>query len=194
MNLRGASFTVFCGSSDAALPAHFAAARALGEGLAREGATVVYGGAAVGLMGALADAALAAGGKVVGIIPRRLVDRELAHPRLTELHVVETMHERKAKMSAHADGYVALPGGYGTFEELFEVVTWKQLAIHDRPIVAVDIDDYYAPTRAQIERAVGDGFMRPAYRDFVAFVPSASAALEALRAAETPKTPRGTWF
>lgn len=194
MNLRGASFTVFCGSSDAALPAHFEAARSLGAGLARAGATVVYGGAAVGLMGALADAALAEDGKVVGIIPRRLVDRELAHPKLTELLIVSTMHERKAKMSAHADGYIALPGGYGTFEELFEVVTWKQLGIHDRPIVAVDVDGYYAPMRAQIERAIADGFMRADYRDFVTFVPSADAAIDALAGAAHPETPRGTWF
>lgn len=194
VDLNGRAITVFCGSSDAALPRHFEAARALGRGIARAGATVVYGGASVGLMGAIADAALAEGGAVVGVIPRRLVDRELAHARLTELVVVETMHERKAIMSARADAYVALPGGFGTYEELLEVVTWKQLSIHDRPVVAIDLDGYYAPLRAQIERAVTDGLMRPALRDLLAFAPDVAAVLALLEAAPVPTVPRGTWF
>lgn len=176
------------------MPRHFDAARELGRSLARAGATVVYGGASVGLMGAIADAALDEGGAVVGVIPRRLVDRELAHARLTELVVVDTMHERKAIMSARADAYVALPGGFGTYEELLEVVTWKQLAIHDRPIVAMDLDGYYAPLRAQIERAVTDGFMRPALRDLLAFARDVAHVMEILEAAPVPTVPRGTWF
>ena len=186
--------TVFCGSSDAALPRHFAAARDLASGIVDAGATVVYGGASVGLMGALADAALARGGNVVGVIPRRLVDRELAHPRLTELVVVETMHERKAVMSARADAYVALPGGFGTYEEVLEVVTWKQLSIHDRPIIAVDLDGYYAPLRAQIERAVADGFMKPKLAGLLTFARDVADVFAILEASPEPTVPQGTWF
>lgn len=194
MDLQGRGVTVFCGSSNSALRAHFEAATQLGGGLAAAGATLVYGGASVGLMGAIADAALSAGGSVVGVIPRRLVDRELAHKGLTELVAVETMHERKAIMSARADAYVALPGGFGTYEELLEVVTWKQLTIHDRPIVALDLDGFYAPLRAQIERGISDGFMRPDMRDFIHFSSTVPELLAWLAAAPTPTTPRGTWF
>lgn len=194
MELLGRGITVFCGSSGAALPKHFAAAEALGRAIATAGATLVYGGASVGLMGAIADAALGAGGTVVGVIPRRLVDRELAHPRLTELVVVETMHERKAIMSARADAYVALPGGFGTYEELLEVVTWKQLAIHDRPIVAVDLEGYYAPLRAQVERAITDGFMKPELGALLTFSRDVDHTMALLEAAPVPQVPRGTWF
>ena len=125
---------VFCGASPGRTPAYAALAREVGTGLAARGIGIVYGGGRVGLMGALADAALAAGGEVVGVIPRRLVDRELAHPGLTELDVVDTLHERKARMAELADGFIALPGGLGTLEELAEVASWAQLELHRKPI------------------------------------------------------------
>lgn len=145
-------------------------------------------------MGAIADTALARGGEVVGVIPRRLEDRELAHRNLTELVVVETMHERKAVMSARADAYVALPGGFGTYEELLEVVTWKQLAIHDRPIIAVDLEGYYAPLRAQVERAVLDGFMKPELARLLTFARDVADVFTILEASPEPTVARGTWF
>src|SRR4051794_2826109 len=127
------SLCVFCGSSFGASPVYAEAAQMLGMTLARAGITVVYGGASVGTMGVLADAALAAGGQVVGVMPQSLVDREIAHSGLTMLHVVASMHERKALMGDLADGFIALPGGAGTFEEFFEVWTWAQLGVHTKP-------------------------------------------------------------
>lgn len=140
------------------------AAQTLGRALAARGVGLVYGGARVGLMGAVADAALAAGGEVVGVIPRALEEREIAHPGLTELRLVGTMHERKAVMSDLSDGFVALPGGLGTLEELFEVWTWAQLGVHDKPCAALDVAGYYAPLLAFLDHGVREGFVRPAQR------------------------------
>jgi uncharacterized protein (TIGR00730 family) len=132
--------------------------------LASEGITLVYGGGHVGLMGILADAVLANGGKVIGVIPRALWDREVGHRSLTELHVVETMHERKAMMASLADAFVALPGGLGTLEEIFEVWTWAQLGIHDKPVGFLDVDGFYAPLLAFLDHGVDAGFVRAPHR------------------------------
>ena len=145
-------------------PAYRLAAQALGRTLAERGVGLVYGGASVGLMGVVADAALAAGGEVVGVMPEALVAREIAHPGLTALRVVQTMHERKAVMAAESDGFVALPGGIGTLEELFEVWTWAQLGIHAKPCGVLDVGGYYAPLLAFLDRGVAEGFVRPAQR------------------------------
>ena len=136
----------------------------MGQTLARRGLGLVYGGGSVGLMGAVADAALAAGGEVIGVIPEVLQIRELAHRSLTTLHVVGSMHERKALMAELSDGFVALPGGMGTLEELSEVLTWAQLGLHARPIGLLDVAGYYQPLADFLDRAVGAGFLRPAHR------------------------------
>lgn len=159
-----ASIAVFCGSSNGTDPAFIGAARAFGALLARERITLVYGGGHVGLMGALADAVLAAGGRVVGVIPRALWDREIGHGGLTELHVVETMHERKALMASLAEAFVALPGGLGTLEEIFEVWTWGQLGIHAKPCGFLDVNGYYAPLLSFLDGAVERGLVRREHR------------------------------
>jgi uncharacterized protein (TIGR00730 family) len=159
---------VFCGSSPGRDPRYAAAARALGETLAREGIGVVYGGARAGLMGAVADAALGAGGEVVGVIPRSLVDREIAHQGLTSLRVVETMHERKALMGQLADGgFVALPGGLGTLEELFEVWTWGQLGYHLKPVALLEVAGYFQALLAFLDTTVAAGFVTPENRQML---------------------------
>ncbi|HJL16782.1 MAG TPA: TIGR00730 family Rossman fold protein [Sandaracinaceae bacterium LLY-WYZ-13_1] len=155
---------VYCGSADGTRPDYRAAAERVGRTLARRGLGLVYGGASVGTMGAMADAALDAGGEVTGIIPRSLVDREVAHPELTELHVVEGMHERKALMTALSDAFLTLPGGHGTLDELFECVTWKQLGLHDGPIGLWNVAGYWDPLLAMLARAGEEGFVRPAHR------------------------------
>ncbi|GAA5128263.1 TIGR00730 family Rossman fold protein [Haloechinothrix salitolerans] len=160
---------VFCGSSTGTGSRYVDAATSLGEHLARSGVRVVYGGAHVGTMGVLADAALAAGGEVVGVIPEGMVEREIAHTGLTELHVVADMHERKALMSERADAFIALPGGAGTLEELFEVWTWAQLGLHAKPIGLLDIDGFYQPLRAMTDHMVDEGFLRAGHRDALLF-------------------------
>jgi uncharacterized protein (TIGR00730 family) len=157
---------VFCGASPGRGTAHVELARSVGAGLAARGLGVVYGGGRVGLMGAMADAALAAGGEVVGVIPRRLVDRELAHPGLTELHVVGSLHERKAKMAELADGFIALPGGLGTLEELAEVASWAQLDLHTKPIGLLGAR-YWEPLLAWLDRAVVEGFIAAEHRRLI---------------------------
>jgi uncharacterized protein (TIGR00730 family) len=150
---------VFCGSSNGVQTEYQEAAQILGRQIAEAGLGLVYGGAHVGLMGTLADAALAAGGEVIGVIPKQLEDRELAHQSLTKLYVVETMHERKAKMAAESDAFIALPGGYGTLDEFFEIITWSILGIHQNPCVLVNVAGYYDPLLAFLERAVDQGFV-----------------------------------
>ena len=137
------SVAVYCGSRFGDLAAYAQAARELGRLIARSGGSVVYGGGRVGLMGAVADAALAAGGSVIGVIPQALMDREVGHPGLTELHVVQTMHERKQMMAERADAFVALPGGIGTLEEIYEVWSWQQLGYHDKPVALLNVAGYY---------------------------------------------------
>ena len=194
MNLEGHGIAVFCGSSEGKGDRYVATARALGKALAERQATVVYGGASVGTMGALADAALAAGGRVFGVIPDRLMKKEVGHASLSELVVVETMHERKALMSERASGYVVLPGGYGTYEELFEVITWKQLGIHKKPIIVVNVEGFFDPMLAQIERAIAEEFMRPDLRDYMIVVTDVASVLRALDAYSEPGDAIGKWI
>ena len=158
---------VFCGSSPGRRPAHADAARAVGRVLAERGIGLVYGGGHVGLMGIVADTVLAAGGEAIGVIPDALVRREVGHGGLTALHVVGSMHERKAMMADLSDGFVALPGGYGTLEELCEVVTWSQLGIHPKPCGLLNVDGYYDPLLAMFDRGVEEGFIRAGQRGIV---------------------------
>jgi uncharacterized protein (TIGR00730 family) len=169
---------VFCGSSTGTNPAFLEAARTMGRTLAGRGIGLVYGGGSVGLMGAIADAALEAGGEVVGVIPRALQLRELAHAGLTTLHVVGSMHERKARMAELADGFVALPGGMGTLEELAEILTWAQLGLHVKPVGLLDAAGYYGPLIQFFDRAVAEGFIRPDHRRLVLVGQDASTLLE----------------
>ncbi len=173
---------VFCGSAEGSRPAYRRLAAELGTALARQGTGVVYGGAAVGLMGAVADAALAAGGEVIGVIPRALVDREIAHGGLTALHVVGSMHERKALMAELAGAFVALPGGMGTLEELFEVFTWRQLGLHAKPIVLLDVEGYWGRLVGFLQHAEDEGFLRPGHRAALAVDGSVPALLARLSA------------
>jgi uncharacterized protein (TIGR00730 family) len=151
---------VFCGSASGVDPVFAAAARSFGRLLAARGTALVYGGGHVGLMGVLADAVLVAGGNVIGVIPERLAARELAHHGLTELHVVPSMHERKAKMASLADAFVALPGGLGTLDELFEIWTWAQLGFHAKPIGLLDVAGFFAPLLELTRHMVDQGFVR----------------------------------
>jgi uncharacterized protein (TIGR00730 family) len=171
---------VYCGSSGAVDEQYREAAGELGGRLAAAGIGLVYGGGRLGLMGLLADAVLVAGGDVTGIIPRRLVDAELAHTGVTELVVVDSMHDRKRLMAEKADAFAILPGGIGTLDEFFEIVSWRQLSLHDKPILLVDIGDYWAPLRALLDHIVVNGFARPQTRGFVHVVPSVSALMAAL--------------
>ncbi|OHX12007.1 Rossman fold protein, TIGR00730 family [Chromobacterium amazonense] len=153
------SICLFCGSNKGARPEYEAAAREFGRTLAEQGVTLVYGAGNVGLMGVAADAALAAGGRVVGVIPEFLKAKEVAHLGLSELHVTETMHQRKALMAELSDGFVALPGGFGTFDELFEILTWAQLSVHDKPVGMLDVGGFFQPLQAMVDRAVEEGFV-----------------------------------
>jgi uncharacterized protein (TIGR00730 family) len=153
------SVCVFCGSAPGARSSYSAAARELGQALAGKGMTLVYGGGRLGLMGLIADATLEAGGRVIGVIPRMLIERELAHPELTQQHVVTTMHERKTLMAELSDAFVGLPGGMGTFDELVEIVTWAQLGLHAKPVVLANIENYFAPMYAMLDYAVAEGFV-----------------------------------
>lgn len=173
---------VFCGSSDSVASPYREAASELGRRLAQAGIGVVFGGGHVGLMGRLADAALAAGGEVVGVIPARLREAELAHSGLSRLLVVETMHDRKRLMAENADAFAVLPGGIGTLDEFFEALSWKQLGLHAKPIFLVDIAQYWAPLRALLDEIVATGFARAPARHLVAVVPTIEALLAAIGA------------
>lgn len=174
------SVCVFCGSRPGARPEYLALASELGRELAARSLALVYGGASVGLMGRMADAALAAGGRVIGVIPRALVDRELAHAGLSELHVVDTLHQRKALMAERADAFVALPGGVGTLDELFEIVTWRVLGLHAKPIALLDPVGYYRPLAAVLDGMVGEGFLEPGHRQLIHRAASVAELLAAL--------------
>jgi uncharacterized protein (TIGR00730 family) len=171
------SICVFCGSADGARPAYLDAARELGQSIAQRGYSLVFGGATVGAMGAVADAALAEGGKVIGVIPDVIMDREIGHRGLTEQHVVRTMHERKALMASRSDAFVALPGGYGTMDEFVEIVTWAQLRIHANPCVLLNVDGYYDPLLRFLDSAVDEGFIKPENRGLVQVASSVDEAL-----------------
>ncbi|HEX8272573.1 MAG TPA: TIGR00730 family Rossman fold protein [Longimicrobiaceae bacterium] len=177
---------VFCGSSPGVRPGYAAAARAMGGLLAERGIGLVYGGGRVGLMGMVADAALAAGGEVVGVIPEALVAREVGHAGLTELRVVGTMHQRKALMADLSDAFVALPGGFGTWEEYFEVLTWAQLGIHPKPCGLLNVEGYYDPFLAMMDRSVDEGFVKPEHRATVLEAAEPERMLELLAAFRAP--------
>jgi uncharacterized protein (TIGR00730 family) len=186
---------VFCGSSDGCRPEYREAATALGTHLGQADITVVYGGASVGLMGAVADAALAAGGKVIGVIPRGFADRELAHPGLSELHLTDSMHERKALMADLSDGFIALPGGLGTLEELAEITTWAQLGLHRKPVGVLDIPTaegggFYALLLAFIDHMVAEGFVSEANRTLIVQASNVGDLLETFQAWQPASTPR----
>ncbi|MEA2606716.1 MAG: hypothetical protein QOI00_1473 [Chloroflexota bacterium] len=180
------SICVFCGASSGHDPRYAAAATLTGETLARGGIRVVYGGGRLGLMGSLADAALAAGGEVVGVIPRGLVDRELAHPGLTELVIVETLHERKAEMARLADGFIALPGGLGTLEEMAEVLSWAQLDLHTKPIGLLDVGGYFDALGTFLDHAVAEGFIAERHRRMLLRDDDLSSLLDQLDRWEPP--------
>jgi uncharacterized protein (TIGR00730 family) len=183
---------VFSGSSPGAHPDYADAARALGGELAAQGIGLVYGGASVGLMGVVADAALDAGADVVGVIPQALVDREIAHPGVSDLRVVGSMHERKALMADLADGFVALPGGMGTLEELFEVYTWTQLGLHAKPLGLLDVRGYYAQLAAFLDHAVQERFLTPEHREMLVVEERADAMIDAFRRWRPPL--RAKWI
>jgi len=174
----GKTICVYCASSSAVAAEYLAEARALGAALATRGHTLVYGGGSIGLMGEMARAALAGGGRVIGVIPKMMVDRELALRTASELVITEDMHERKATMARRADGFIALPGGFGTFEEITEIIAFRQLALHSKPCVLVNVNDYYGPLIEQFERAFRLGFAREAHRGAYAVVRTALEALD----------------
>jgi uncharacterized protein (TIGR00730 family) len=184
---------VFCGASTGRLAAYADATRSLGAAAAARGVGIVYGGGRVGLMGALADGALAAGGEVVGVIPQALVDRELAHPGLSELHVVGSLHERKATMAELADAFAALPGGFGTLDELLEQLTWSQLGLHAKPVGLLDVEGYWRPLIALARHATDEGFVRAVDLAAIAVAEDAEALLDALARSESEPRPRPKW-
>jgi uncharacterized protein (TIGR00730 family) len=177
---------VFCGSSRGSRPSYVEVAQRLGTALARRGTGLVYGGGRVGLMGALADAALAEGGEVIGIIPEPLLAWEVAHAGLTDLQVVGSMHERKARMADLADAFVALPGGFGTLEEFCEVLTWSQLGLHAKPCGLVNVEGYYDPLLALLDHAVVERFVRPEHRALVLEAAEPELLLDLLAGYEPP--------
>ncbi len=180
---------VFAGSRDGSDPAYTEAAARLAEAIVAAGLGVVYGGGRVGLMGAVADAALAEGGEVIGVIPSALQRREIAHRGLTELHVVDSMHERKAMMAQLSDAFAALPGGFGTMDELVEAVTWSQLGIHSKPVGLLDVAGYWQPLRRLVDNAVDQGFVAPAGRDLLIWSDDAAELLTALGEWRSPPGP-----
>jgi len=181
---------VFCGSSVGTDPTYRLLAAELGRTVARRGVGVVYGGGRVGLMGVVADAALAEGGEVIGVIPQSLMDRELGHAGLTELHVVDSMHARKALMAELADGFVALPGGLGTLEELFEVWTWAQLGMHGKPCGLLDTGGFFAPLVVFLDHLVTNGFVGATHRAMLTVATSPEELLVRFAAYTPPLTPK----
>ena len=177
---------VFSGSSSGTDPAYASAAGELGAALAAKGIGLVYGGASVGLMGAVADAALAGGGEVVGVIPQSLMDKEIGHPGLSDLRVVGSMHERKALMAELSDGFIALPGGAGTLEELFEVWTWAQLGYHRKPCALLDVAGYYAQLSAFLDHVVTEGFVKPVHRNMLIIEPTVDGLLGRIATYDAP--------
>ena len=178
---------VFCGSNPGARPEYVQSARSLGRLLCERGIGVVYGGSSVGLMAALADTMLDELGDVIGVIPRMLVEREVANRALTDLRVVESMHERKALMAELADGFVALPGGIGTLEEFFEIWTWAQLGMHDKPCALLNVAGYFDPLLEFLDRAVAEKFVREGHRKMVIVESDPAALLSRLEAYEPPR-------
>lgn len=183
------SICVYCGSRNGVDPRHVVAARTLGTLMAQSGIELVYGGGRIGLMGVVADAVLAGGGKVCGIIPHHLQTVEVGHQGLTELHVVDSMHVRKQMMFERSDAFVVLPGGIGTLDETFEMITWRQLRLHDRPVVVVDIAGYWQPYVQMIDHIIGQGFAGAEIRRLYDVVDTAEAVLPLLARLPEPAIP-----
>ncbi len=181
------SVAVYCGSSSGNQEIYTQQAQEMGQELARRGLTLVYGGGCVGLMGTIADAVLAAGGQVIGVIPGFLADKELAHQGCTELHIVDTMHQRKLLMADLAEGFVAMPGGFGTLEELFEVLTWGQLGLHRKPVGLLNTQGFYDTLLALLDHMSDEAFLRRENRAQVLQNASAAALLDALEQAQLPR-------
>ncbi len=186
------SICVFCGSAAGANPVYAATARELGRELAARKLALVYGGGRVGLMGEVASAALAAGGTVVGVIPHALARKEIAQEDCTELIVVDTMHERKALMADRSDAFVALPGGFGTCDELFEILTWAQLGIHNRPVAVLNVNGFFTPLLAWLDHIVTEGLLRPKHRGLLLVADAVPDLLDAL-ASWVPPAPTTKW-
>lgn len=185
-------YTVFCGSSSGTKNVFFDQAFLLGEHLAKQNIGFVYGGAKVGLMGAVADGVLKHNGEVIGVLPTFLGDVELGHSGLTELILVETMHERKAKMDELSDGIIAMPGGYGTLEEFFEMLTWAQLGLHKKPVALLNMDGFYNPLLQMVDNMVSYGFLKQVNRDMIVVADNIEELLEKMRAYKAPK--EGKWI
>ena len=181
---------VFAGSKPGSNPAYAEAAAALGTAIARAGLGAVYGGAHVGLMGAMADGVLAEGGEVIGVLPKNLLEIEIAHPGLTSLEVVADMHERKARMAALSDAFIALPGGLGSLEELFEAWTWSQLGLQQKPIGLLNVDGFYDGLLGFLDKATREGFIKPPHRDALVVDTDAERLLTRIRATEFPVVPK----
>jgi uncharacterized protein (TIGR00730 family) len=181
---------VYCASNDGARPEYLESARATGRLLAERGIAVVYGGGRTGLMGALADAALAAGGEVVGVMPHALVEREVAHHGLTSLQVVDTMHERKSMLAEMADAFIALPGGLGTLEELFETWTWAQLGVHRKPVALLDVSSYWKPLVQFMAHVEAEGFLRGTPQEWLVVDSDPTRLLDKLTTFEPPTVRR----
>jgi uncharacterized protein (TIGR00730 family) len=181
---------VFCGASTGRDARYAEAAAAVGTSLATRGIEIVYGGGRLGLMGAVAEGALAAGGRVIGVMPAGLVDRELAHTGVTELRIVTTLHERKAVMAELSDAFIALPGGLGTLEELAEVLSWAQLELHAKPVGALDVGGFFGPLVAHLDHAANEGFIAPSHRDLLLVDEDLDRLLSRF---ETWQAPSGRW-
>ncbi len=189
------SICVYCGSSARVADSYKEAASLLGSRIGGRGLQLVYGGGRVGLMGIVADATLKAGGSVVGIIPEHIQVLEVEHTGVTELHVVDSMHTRKRMMAERSDAFVVLPGGFGTMDETFEVLTWRQLGLHDKPIVLLDVDGYWQPLIAFIDHMIAEGFARPEHRKLYRVVATVDDVFEALAAAPEPTVaPQAKWM
>ena len=186
------SLCLFCGASPGADPAYRDAAASFGTTLAHRNIRLIYGGGSVGLMGVAADACLAAGGEVVGVIPRMLMEKEVGHAGVTQMHVVETMHDRKALMTELSDGFIALPGGFGTLDELFESLTWQQLAYHTKPIGLLNVNGFFDALIAFLDHARDERFLRDLHRESLQVDTDLSVLIEKLRRAEAPDT--GKWL
>ncbi|WP_269533422.1 TIGR00730 family Rossman fold protein [Chitinimonas sp. BJYL2] len=184
------SVCVFCGSSYGKRDVYRETAQALGHELARQQLTLVWGGGHVGLMGTIADAVLDAGGETVGVIPSFMVEKELAHPDSTELIEVDSMHTRKALMAERADGFIAMPGGFGTADELFEILTWAQLHIHKKPVGLLNVAGFFDPLLAWIRHAEAEGFIRPGHLDLLIVADTPDTLLDAMR---QHREPEGDW-
>lgn len=189
------SLCVYCGSAQPRNPQHHEGAVRLGKILGERRIDLVYGGARVGLMGLVADAALAHQGRVIGIIPEHLQKYEVGHSGVTKLHIVENMHVRKMMMFDNSDAFAVLPGGYGTLDEMFEMLTWRQLRMHDKPLVLVDIDNYWAPLRGLIDHIINEGYARPESLSLMAVVTSVDEVLPAIQAMPAPHyKPETKWM